>query len=299
MAEGGGLENRIPPRVGRGFESLPLRHPSGTIPPMQRRAVVSTTPNQWVQCAKCKKILFLPDFERAMKVCSYCGHHHRLRARERIAFTVDPDSFQETDHDLLPSDPLGFPDYAEKLEKGRQSAGENEAIITGIATIHGHELVIGVMDFNFMGGSMGSVVGEKVVRCFELGIERRLPVVLFCSSGGARMQEGLISLMQMAKTTASVERFHRERLPYIAVFTDPTMAGVLASFASLADVILAEPGALVGFAGQRVAAQASIGKAPANFQTAEFQYEHGMIDLIVPRSQIRPTLAYLLEVFAG
>ncbi len=266
---------------------------------MQRRAAVNAIPDQWVQCAKCKRILFKPDFERAMRVCPHCGHHHRLRARERIALTVDPDSFLETDSELVPSDPLGFPDYHEKLAKGRQSTGENEAILTGTAILQGHPIALGVMDFAFMGGSMGSVVGEKVVRCFERALERRLPVVLFCASGGARMQEGLISLMQMAKTTASVERFHRAGLPYIAVFTDPTMAGVLASFASLADVILAEPGALVGFAGQRVAAQASVGKPPANFQTAEFQYEHGMIDLIMPRAQLRPTLAYLLEMFTG
>lgn len=252
---------------------------------------------QWVQCAKCKKILFRSDFERALKVCSYCGHHHRLRARERIALTTDPETFVEMDAELVADDPLAFPDYPDKLAKGRQATGEQEAIITGKAQIGGIPVVLGVMDFAFMGGSMGSVVGEKVVRCFERAVEERLPVVMFCASGGARMQEGLISLMQMAKTTAAVARHHQAQLPYLAVFTDPTMAGVLASFASLADVILAEPGALVGFAGQRVAAQASVGKTPANFQTAEFQYEHGMIDLIVPRRQIRPTLIYLLEMF--
>ncbi|GBC91112.1 Acetyl-coenzyme A carboxylase carboxyl transferase subunit beta [bacterium HR14] len=284
--------------IGAG-DSLPPFLVSGRIGAMQRRAVVASASDQWVQCAKCKKILFKPDFEQAMRVCPSCGHHHRLRARERIAFTVDPNSFVETDADLRPADPLGFPEYADKLAKGAQSAGENEAIITGIATIEGHRVVLGVMDFAFMGGSMGSVVGEKVVRCFERGLEQSLPVVLFCASGGARMQEGLVSLMQMAKTTAGVARFQQARQPYIAVFTDPTMAGVLASFASLADVILAEPGALVGFAGQRVAAQASVGKPPANFQTAEFQMEHGMIDLIVPRKQIRPTLAYLLDIFTG
>ncbi|MCS7301759.1 MAG: acetyl-CoA carboxylase, carboxyltransferase subunit beta [Fimbriimonadales bacterium] len=264
---------------------------------MQRRGATQANPEQWVQCAKCKKILFRPDFERAMRVCPNCGHHHRLRARERILLTVDSDTFQETDADLRPADPLSFPEYADKLRKGAAASGEDEAIITGIAVLSGYEIAIGAMDFGFMGGSMGSVVGEKVARCFERGAERQLPVILFCASGGARMQEGLISLMQMAKTTAAVSRLQRARMPYIAVFTDPTMAGVLASFASLADVILAEPGALVGFAGQRVAAQASVGKTPANFQTAEFQHEHGMIDLIVPRRQIRPTLTYLLEMF--
>jgi acetyl-CoA carboxylase carboxyl transferase subunit beta len=252
-------------------------------------------PEQWVQCAKCKKIIFKNDFERALKVCPHCGHHHRLRARERIAITADPETFTEMETELVADDPLGFPDYPDKLAKGRQTSGEQEAILIGRAQLGGIPIMLGVMDFAFMGGSMGSVVGEKVARCFEKAIEERLPVVMFCASGGARMQEGLISLMQMAKTTAAVARHHRARLPYLAVFTDPTMAGVLASFASLADVIIAEPGALVGFAGQRVAAQASVGRTPANFQTAEFQYEHGMIDLIIPRRQIRPTLTYLLE----
>ncbi len=263
---------------------------------MQRRAAVQINAEQWVQCARCKKIIFKNDFERALRVCSHCGHHHRLRARERIAITVDPDSFTEMDTELISDDPLAFPDYPDKLAKGRQATGEQEAIVTGTAQIGGLPVVLGVMDFAFMGGSMGSVVGEKVVRCFERAVDERRPVLMFCASGGARMQEGLISLMQMAKTTAAVARHHRAGLPYLAVFTDPTMAGVLASFASLADVILAEPGALVGFAGQRVAAQASVGKTPANFQTAEFQHEHGMIDLIVPRRQVRPTLIYLLEM---
>ena len=264
---------------------------------MQTRATAQASAEQWLQCTRCKKILFRPDFERALRVCPHCGYHHRLRARERILLTVDPNSFEETDAELRSSDPLGFPEYADKLRKGAAAAGEREAIITGLAQLNGIHIVIGAMDFGFMGGSMGSVVGEKVARAFERGVELCRPMILFCASGGARMQEELITLMQMAKTTAAVGRCHRAGLPYRAVFTDPPRAGVLASFASLADVILAEPGALVGFAGQRVAAQASVGKPPANFQTAEFQYEHGMIDLIVPRRNIRPTLSYLLEMF--
>ncbi|MEO0248881.1 MAG: acetyl-CoA carboxylase, carboxyltransferase subunit beta [candidate division WOR-3 bacterium] len=263
---------------------------------MRKREELGGGPEHWTQCAKCKKILFKPDFERALKVCSHCGYHHRLRARERIAITVDPGSFEESDADLLSLDPLQFPEYPQKLDKGRESSGEVEAIVSGYARLEGQPVVLGVMEFGFMGGSMGSVVGEKVVRCFERGIAERLPVILFCASGGARMQEGLISLMQMAKTTAAVARFHRAGLPYFAVFTDPTMAGVLASFASLADVILAEPGALVGFAGQRVAQQAQVVKPPPHFQTAEFQYEHGLIDLIVPRREVRPTLGRLLSL---
>ncbi len=265
---------------------------------MQRR-VASGSSEQWVQCQKCKKILFKPDFERALRVCIHCGHHHRLRARERIAITLDPDTFVEQDAELRSDDPLRFPDYPDKLMRAQQTTGEFEAVITGTGKLGGSEVVIGVMDFAFMGGSMGSVVGEKIMRCFLRGADEYLPVILFCASGGARMQEGMLSLMQMAKTTAGVEKLQRAGLPYLAVFTDPTMAGVLASFASLADVIIAEPGALVGFAGQRVAAQASSGKPPTNFQTAEFQTEHGMVDLIVPRAQIRPTLLYLLEMFGG
>lgn len=266
---------------------------------MRGRGDSGSGSEQWVQCAKCKKILFKPEFERALRVCTHCSYHHKLRARDRIAITVDTGSFVETDANLIGGDPLQFPEYGEKLEKGRASSGENEAVITGTATIESYPIVLGVMDFGFMGGSMGSVVGEKVVRCFERGVENNLPVVLFCASGGARMQEGLISLMQMAKTTAAVARFQRAKQPYLTVFTDPTMAGVLASFASLPDIVIAEPGALVGFAGQRVAAQAGVSRAPANFQTAEFQLEHGMIDLIVPRREVRPTLGRLLEFFTN
>jgi acetyl-CoA carboxylase carboxyl transferase subunit beta len=266
---------------------------------MRGRGDLGSSSEQWIQCAKCKKILFKPEFERALRVCNHCAYHHKLRARERIAITVDTGSFIETDANLLGGDPLQFPEYSEKLQKGRASSGENEAVITGTASVESHSIVLGVMDFGFMGGSMGSVVGEKIVRCFEHGLNNRLPVVLFCASGGARMQEGLISLMQMAKTTAAVARFQRSNMPYLAVFTDPTMAGVLAGFASLPDIILAEPGALVGFAGQRVAAQAGVGKAPSNFQTAEFQMEHGMIDLIVTRREVRPILGRLLEFFVN
>lgn len=277
----------------------PRSQRSGKLQMMRTQTTIGAAPGQWAQCAKCKKILFAPDFERLLRVCSHCGHHHRLRAQERIAITVDEGSFVEMDTELISSDPLQFPDYADKLSKGRASAGNHDAILTGSAQMGGRALHLGVMDFNFMGGSMGSVVGEKVTRCFERGADQNLPVILFCASGGARMQEGLISLMQMAKTTAAVARFQRNGGLYIAVFTDPTMAGVLASFASLPDIIIAEPGALVGFAGQRVAAQANVGKAPSHFQTAEYQQEHGMIDLIVPRREMRGTLIRLMETLLG
>lgn len=253
----------------------------------------------WIHCAKCKRILFAKEFERTLKVCPHCGHHHRLTAQERLAITADPDTFVELEGHLRSTDPLKFPEYPTKAEKGRSASGLYDAVIGGDAKVGGIDAVLGVFDFAFMGGSMGSVVGEKIVRLMERSLATRRPVVIFCASGGARMQEGLFALMQMAKTSGMVEKLHRSRIPYVSVFTDPTMAGVLASFASLADVILAEPGAMVGFAGERVAKQAQVVKVPDNFRSAEFQHLRGQIDRIVSRREIRPTLATLLDVFVG
>ncbi|MEI6512901.1 MAG: acetyl-CoA carboxylase, carboxyltransferase subunit beta [bacterium] len=253
----------------------------------------------WIHCGKCKRILFAREFERNMHVCPHCSHHHRLSARQRIEITLDPGTFKELDNDLQPFDLLDFPEYKEKIEKGKTVSGLDEALITGKGKIGGLDVLIGVFDFGFIGGSMGSVVGEKVTRLMERGTVNNTPVVIFCASGGARMHEGLTALMQMAKTTAAVEKLQRAGSLYIAVFTDPTMAGVLASFASLADVILSEPGAQVGFAGERVAKQAQVNKVPDNFRTAEFQYQRGQIDRIVPRREIRTTLMTLLDILAG
>ncbi len=255
----------------------------------------------FTKCSNCEKILYIKEFERDLKVCAKCGHHHRLTADERIAFTADPDSFAERDTDLLTTDPLAFPDYAGKVEQGRQATGRGDALVTGTARIAGYGCVLGVVDFGFgrMGGSMGSVFGEKFARAAEHAIERRLPTVLFCASGGARMQEGLFGLMQMAKTSAAVAQLSEAKLPYIVVITDPTTGGAFASFASLGDVILAEPGAYIAFAGTRVAQQAQTHKPPANYQTAEFQEEHGMVDRVVPRKEMRDTLARLLAFFGA
>ncbi|KAA0225433.1 MAG: Acetyl-coenzyme A carboxylase carboxyl transferase subunit beta [Fimbriimonadales bacterium] len=249
----------------------------------------------FLRCSKCRKVLFSKEFERNLRVCGSCGHHHRISADERIRITFDEGTFQELDRGLRSCDPLEFPDYREKLEKGAKATGRHDSVIRGTAMIEGRPVSAAVADFAFMGGSMGSVAGEKIARTIELAIERRIPAVIFTATGGARMQEGLLSLMQMAKTAAACRKASDEGVPFVCVFTDPTMAGVLASYASLADVILAEPGALVGFAGARVSAQAGVGRVPDNFQTSEYNFEHGMIDAVVQRKDLRSTLARVVD----
>ncbi len=254
----------------------------------------SPTPGRFVQCANCRKTLFLAEFLRDLKVCGHCGHHHRLTWQERVEATFDPGTFEETDTGLRSVDPLEFPEYREKHVAAMAKTGMADSVVGGRARIEGRRVSVAVADFHFMGGSMGSVAGEKVTRALERGCDELMPVVAFCASGGARMQEGLLSLMQMAKTTAAVERCRSEGVPFIAVFTDPTMAGVLASYASVADVILAEPRALVGFAGARVSKQAQVVKAPDDFQTAEFCLRAGMVDAIVHRRELRDHLGRLV-----
>jgi acetyl-CoA carboxylase carboxyl transferase subunit beta len=237
--------------------------------------------------------------ERNLKVCPKCGHHHRLNARERLAQLLDEGSFEELDARLSSRDPLCFPEYAEKIARARAATGLVDAILTGTGAIGGNPLVIAAADFGFMGGSMGSVVGERIARAVEHAILERLPVLIVTANGGgARMQEGLLSLMQMAKTSAAVARLAAEGLPYVVLLTDPTMAGVLASFASLGDVILAEPHALIGFAGRRVGNQDMGVKLPEDFQTAEFQARCGMVDQVVPRQELRAILTRMLAFFA-
>lgn len=249
----------------------------------------------WTKCPNCSEILFNKELEKNLRVCNKCGHHYRLGARDRIQITVDDGTFQEIDEGLLTVNPLCFPDYEHKLTKGKLMSGLDDAIVTGTADIGGHRVVLGVADANFMVGSMGSVYGERVARAMELGVERGLPVVMFTASGGARMQEGILSLMQMAKTAAACARVHEAGLPYISVFTDPTTAGVLASFASLADYIFSEPGATICFAGSRVAQQAQVVRHPDNWHLAEFYLEHGMIDRIVSRRELKTTLVKVLD----
>lgn len=253
----------------------------------------------FLQCAGCKKILFAAEFDQNLRVCPYCGHHHRLSARERIVMTFDPESFEEMDQDLRSVNPLMFPEYQEKREQAEKKTGSYDSIVSGYAMIEERRASIAVSDFAFMGGSMGSVAGEKVTRTLERAADERIPAVIFTTSGGARMQEGLLSLMQMAKTTAAVQRCNEAGVPYICVFTDPTMAGVLASYASVADVILAEPKALIGLAGARVSKQAGVSKIPDDFQTTEYVFKSGLIDRIVHRKDLRQTLASLMKTLGG
>lgn len=250
----------------------------------------------FLQCANCKKALFKREFEQNLSVCQHCGHHHRLTAARRIEITFDEGTFVPMDEGLASIDPLQFPEYKEKLEQAIERCGRADGMIVGRALLEGLPVQVAVSDFHFMGGSMGCVAGELVTRTLERAANHGEPALVFCASGGARMQEGLLSLMQMAKTTAAVERCREAGVPFIAIFTDPTMAGVLASYASVADVILAEPKALVGFAGARVSKQAQVVKAPDDFQTAEFCLRAGMIDRIVPRREMRGTLANLVSL---
>ena len=249
------------------------------------------------KCEKCGTIQFARDFEKNLQVCGRCGFHHRLTAGERIEITADPDSFYEVDSELFSRDPLNFPDYRQKYEKARENTGLGEAIVTGTCTIEGRSTVLGVADFTFIGGSMGSVVGEKIARAADKALEEGIPLILFSASGGARMHEGILALMQMSKTSAAVAMLDKARIPYISVLTDPTTGGVFASYAAIGDIILAEPGATIGFAGRRVGNQDVGQRLPENFQTSEYQHEHGMIDRIVPRKDMRQALGSLLAFF--
>lgn len=253
----------------------------------------------FLKCSGCGKILYSAEFEQNLRVCMHCGRHHKLRAQERIQITFDEGSFEEIDANLRSVDPLEFPDYKEKLALAEEKTGTFDSVVSGLAKIDDRQVSVAVTDFAFMGGSMGSVAGEKVARTLERAYEGQIPAILFCASGGGRMQEGLYSLMQLAKTTAAVQRCRERGVPFLAVYTDPTMAGVLASYASVADVILAEPGAMVGFAGARVSKQAQVSRVPDDFQTAEYALKHGMIDRLVPRKEMRSVLSNLVQLFGG
>lgn len=256
----------------------------------------------WIKCPPCGEMIYSRELERNSRVCPKCSYHFRLRARERIAQLADPGSFLEWDAGVQPEDPLGFADgagsYDRKLEQSQAKSGETEALIAGIATIDGVPVALAVSDFEFLGASMGSVYGEKLVRAIERAGERQIPLLTISSSGGARMHEGLFSLMQMAKTVSALARLGRSGVPHIALLADPCYGGVTASYATVADVVLAEPGALIGFAGPRVIEQITRQKLPEGFQTAEFLLEHGMIDAIVPRAELAPALATLLGHYA-
>ncbi|MHB9095337.1 MAG: acetyl-CoA carboxylase, carboxyltransferase subunit beta [Eubacteriales bacterium] len=250
----------------------------------------------WQKCPTCNEILYSKELEKTLKTCNKCGYHFRMSARERINITVDEGSFLELEADLASANPLGFVDYPDKITKAQEATHIKDAIVIGEAAIGGNPVVIGVMDANFVMGSMGSVVGEKVTRAIEKAIEKRVPLIIFSASGGARMQEGIVSLMQMAKTCGALAKLNEAGLLYITVLTDPTTGGVTASFASMGDVALAEPGALIGFTGSRVIEQTIKQKLPDGFQTAEFLLNHGFVDIVIPRQQLRSTLVALLEL---
>jgi len=268
---------------------------------MPERSATADTPGgpegDWVQCDACKHVTGVAELAESLNVCPRCANHLPVAAPDRVAQIVDAGSFVEFDAELTSCDPLGFvaaKPYGESLATGRSKSGLAEAVITGRATIDGKPVVVGAMDFRFIGASMGSVVGEKVTRAFEAATEQGCPIVLVISSGGARMQEGMLSLMQMAKTSAAARRHADAGLAYISVLTNPTYGGVTASFAVLADVILAEPGAMIGFAGPRLVEQTIRQKLPKGFQTAEFMLKHGMVDEVTDRRELGAHLSLLL-----
>ena len=253
----------------------------------------------WVKCDNCKEIIYRKEVDKNYKVCPKCDYHFRISASERLPYLVDEGSFLEVEDGLSPKDFLGFKDYKDKLKSSLKKTGLKDAIISGEAKIGGRPVSHVVMDMNFKGRSMVSVVGEKIARAVERAIEKKTPFVSVASSGGARMQEGILSLMQMAKTSAAVARLGEAGLPFVSVLTDPTFGGVTASFAMLGDIIIAEPKSLIGFAGPRVIEQTIKQQLPSGFQRAEFLLEHGMIDMIVPRREMHAMLGKALEFFAG
>ncbi len=253
----------------------------------------------WTKCTDCHEPLYTKELLHNLNVCPKCGYHFRVEARERIAQLVDSGSFRETNVELLSIDPLGFVDskpYVQRLRENTAARGPGDALITGKATLEGQPVSLAVMNFFFMGGSMGSVVGEKLTRTIEQALEARQPLIVVAASGGARMQEGTLSLMQMAKTSAALARFAKAGGLYIVVLTDPTTGGVMASFASLGDLIIAEPSATIGFAGKRVNEAMLRQKTPADYQTAESVLRNGLIDMIVPRPKLREKLSQLLAM---
>ncbi len=256
----------------------------------------------WVKCPGCNEIVYKKEVERNLKVCPKCNYHFRISARERIDMLIDKGTFREYDSGLSPLDPLKFKDtekYRDRLVKAQKKTGMKDAVICGEGRINGIEVELCVFEFGFLGGSMGSVVGEKITRAAERSVDKRLPLVIVSCSGGARMQESILSLMQMAKTCAALTKVSDAGLPFISVLSDPTTGGVSASFALLGDIIIAEPGALIGFAGPRVIEQTIRQKLPEGFQRAEYLLEHGFIDMVVDRKELKERLYKILSLFGG
>ena len=253
----------------------------------------------WVVCSSCKAHIYKEEWEAALKVCPKCRFHERLTWQERISITLDPGTFREFNNEVSTSDPLKFSDgtesYHAKAETAKAKTGMNEAVVTGSGKLDGQSVTVAVMDFRFLGGSLGSGTGEKILLAADYALRHRRPYIVFAASGGARMHEGIISLMQMAKTCAGIARLHKERIPYISVLTHPTTGGVSASFAMVGDLNVAEPNALIGFAGRRVIEQTIKQKLPDDFQTAEYLLAHGFVDKIVPRAEMKRFLGHVLK----
>jgi len=265
----------------------------------KKQPTKSEAPSHWVKCSSCQSLMYYKEMEKQHNVCPKCGFHLRIGVHERIALMADEGSFVEFDASLKPIDPLSFVDkksYAARIDEGYAKNGRYSSVMSGECTIEGSPVQLVVFDFNFMGGSLGSVEGEKIVRAINRALEKRQGVIIVSASGGARMQESTFSLMQMSKTSAALAKLSEAKLPYISLLTDPTMGGVSASFSTLGDIIIAEPGALVGFAGQRVIKQTIGSDLPEGFQRAEFLLEKGSIDMIVPRDELKETLGNLLKL---
>ena len=267
---------------------------------MKKQSTIEDAPSHWIKCPQCQALMYYKEVEAKSNVCPKCHHHFRINAEKRIALLADEGSFEEQDATLAPIDPLKFVDkksYKKRIEESRNKTGRTSSVVSGGCTIGGQPVELVVFDFSFMGGSLGSVEGEKIVRAVNRAIERECGVVIVSASGGARMQESTYALLQMSKTSAALNRLQKSRLPFISILTDPTMGGVSASFAMLGDIIIAEPDALIGFAGQRVIKQTVGVDLPEGFQRAEFLLEHGLIDMIVDRSEMKRSVADLMRFF--
>jgi acetyl-CoA carboxylase carboxyl transferase subunit beta len=267
---------------------------------MRKRADENEAPAHWVKCPECLSLMYYKEVEAHNHACPKCSHHFRIGADARIVLLADAESFEEHDTTLAPVDPLKFVDkksYKKRIEEGRKKTGRTSSVVSGSCTIEGEPVELVVFDFAFMGGSLGSVEGEKIVRAIRRAIERRAGLVIVSASGGARMQESTYSLLQMSKTSAALQKLAEAKLPYISVLTDPTMGGVSASFAMLGDIIMAEPGALIGFAGQRVIKQTVGVDLPEGFQRSEFLLEHGLIDMVVDRNDMKESIAKFMRLF--
>jgi acetyl-CoA carboxylase carboxyl transferase subunit beta len=277
-------------------EKKPIENPT----PVEERRV--RTEGMWTKCGSCRAIIWKKDLEANWEVCSKCDHHFRLGARKRLELLLDDEPWTELDSELASSDPLHFTDtkpYAQRLKDAQHKLGMKDAIITAEGHLNGRPVICCSMEFGFIGGSMGAVVGEKVARAIERSLARRIPLIIVSCSGGARMMEGVVSLMQLAKVSAALARLDDAGLPFISILTDPTTGGVTASYAMLGDLNIAEPGALIGFAGPRVIEQTIRQKLPEGFQTAEFLLEHGFLDAVVSRKELKPYIAQALNFFLG